>query len=124
MKQLRTGWQLHNKVGTCHTSQQTAPHLVNQIFGPQRLAVAYLCQFGCVGPTYTRVKFGAKMENMGQRQECGYEEMGINSYKSQNWFGLVNMANVQKYFLNRIHSLFQDLVYISWKWQVNLNIKI
>ena len=83
-----------------------------------------ICSAPCVGPTYTRVKFGAKMENMGQRQECGYEEMGTNSYKSQNWFGLVNMANVQKYFLNRIHSLFQDLVYISWKWQVNLNMKI
>ena len=48
------------------------------------------------------------MAYMGQRPECGYKKMGADSYKSQNWFGQVNMTivhecfceNSQKFFLN------------------------
>ena len=64
----RKGWGLD---GDCTTklakitprNRQPPPHLVNQIFGPKRLAVAYICQYAvhrvCGSHIETRVRFGA-----------------------------------------------------------------
>ena len=42
------------------------------------------------------------MAYMGQRPECGYEKMGADSYKSQNWLGQVNMTIVHECFCENL----------------------
>ena len=46
---------------------------------------------------------------MGQRPECSYEKMGANNYKSQNWLGPVDMANVQSAFVKNLQNVLSQL---------------
>ena len=96
------GWGLDDDYATkllhvTHRNRQPSPSppppIVDQIFGPAKLLRGW-------SNCSALWKFGA---NMGQRLECGYEKMGADSYKSQNWLSPVNMTNVHESFYENLH---------------------